>query len=159
MLIKANTDIFVLRFSDKNNIDTIKEHKEILNQKGYVWYGKMGITPLKSYFDTHLKDSSTLVLLTQPSKYYTAECVEYSLERPIKVDYPSYYDTVQFSGFNFTSWYKIVSITEVSNKDVLENIVIKSSGNFLRSALQGSMSPMFKAKTIKEIEFEEKRES
>ena len=152
MIIKANTDIFVLRFSDKNNINTIKEHKEILNQKGYVWYGKIGITPLKKYFDEHLKDDSTLVLLTQPGNYYVAECVEYSLDKPGKDDYPNYYDAVEFSGFKFSSWYKLISITEVTNKDVLENVVIKSSGNYLRSALQGSMSPMFKAKTIVDIE-------
>ncbi len=152
MLIKSNTNIFVLRFSDKNKINTIKEHKEILNQKGYVWYGKIGVTPLKKYFDEHLKDSSTLVLLTQPGNYYIAECVEYSLEKPNDSEYPKYYDSVDFSGFKFTSWYKLVSITEVSNKDVLENVVIKSSGNYLRSSLQGSMSPMFKAKTIVDIE-------
>ena len=151
MIIKSNTDIFVLRFSDKNNINTILEHKKILDEKGYVWYGKIGITPLKRYFDERLKDNSTLILLTQPGNYYIAECVEYKLDKPKKGEYPIYYDSVEFSGFLFTSWYKLTSITKVSNKDVLENIVIKSSGNYLRSSLQGSMSPMFKAKTTKEI--------
>lgn len=151
MVIQKNTDIFVLRFSDKNNINTIKKHIEILNQIGYVWYGKIGITPSKKYFDDHLKEKITYILLTQPGRYYIAECVEYSLKKPNKEEYPNYYDSMDFSGFKFTSWYKLISVHEVSNKDVLENIVIKSSGNYLRSALQGSMSPMFKTKTVKEI--------
>lgn len=151
MVIKENTDIFVIRFSDKHGYKTIEEHLNILNKKGYVWYGKIGRTPSREYFDLRLPQGPIIVLLVQPGRYFITTCIAYSTSTPSDTNYPEYYKSKEFSTYNFSFWVKLTSIVEVKNSDVLENVVIKSSGNYLRSALQGSISPMFKAKTKHDI--------
>ncbi|AUD63490.1 hypothetical protein BK010_07725 [Tenericutes bacterium MO-XQ] len=146
MLIKENTDIFVIRFSDKHEYKTIQEHLNILDDIGYVWYGKIGRTPSKEYFDTRLSQGTVIVLLVQPGRYFISKCVDYSTSTPDDNTYPKYYKSTEFSSYSFNSWYKLTEIIEVKNSDVLENVIIISSGNYLRSSLQGSISPMFKAK-------------
>ena len=153
MSIKPNTDIFVLRFADKEKMNTIEEHLKLLNSNGHVWFGKIGITPLKSYLDTQLKNGKMFILLTKPGKYYIAECDKFSFEKPNEDYYPQYYREGKFINFKFSSWYRLTKIKEVPNRIVLESIIIKSSGSYLRSALQGSMSPMFKAITVEEIDY------
>lgn len=47
---------------------TIKAHEEILNQKGYVWYGKLGIAVGNDKIKTILSSENPRILLIQSGK-------------------------------------------------------------------------------------------
>ena len=137
-------------------ISTDDEHQNINQQKDYCknFAERMGYEVLHIIGD---KVSGKIPILDRSGgkrlfKFLKENPTVHLIVQDIDRITRNYYDAVEFSGFKFSSWYKLISITEVTNKDVLENVVIKSSGNYLRSALQGSMSPMFKAKTIVDIE-------
>jgi hypothetical protein len=153
--LKKNQEVFVLRFSDRNGIDTIKEHMDIMTEAGFVWYGKIGIKPMESYLKNLISTKSVNLLIVQPGKYYFAECIDYSTKRPDSSEYPKYYNNQPYNILSFNSWYKIKKIIPVKNTDVMESIIIKSSKNYLRNALKTSMSPMFKAMVVKEIILED----
>lgn len=49
MIVKERDKLLLIRYSDLKGIDCMKEHIEVLNEKGYVWFGKIGSVPTKRF--------------------------------------------------------------------------------------------------------------
>lgn len=122
---------------------TIQAHQDMIDQYGYVWYGKLGNPVNSSYMsDTVLKQSNPRLLLIQSgqSARYWAYVEAYTRETPDLDKIPSYYRS---DVEKFKSWFKITKF-EMAEKDVMSKCTVTSSGTKLTFASMHSMNPCFK---------------
>ena len=132
-----------LRFSDNfaPNEGTIAAHQALINERGYVWYGKMGspvsITVMKSL----LSQENTRVLLINSGKAdrYWAHIADISRNTPDLDGIPYYYRN---QTEKFKTWFKITRF-ESAPKDIMSHCFVASSGTPLSMASRHSMSPYF----------------
>ncbi len=132
-----------LRFSDNFAPDsgTIMEHLKVIEEKGYVWYGKLG-TPLgPQIIQTLMENVKKRILLIHSgtAKRYWAYYSDVRRTLPDLKDIPDYYRNKADS---FNTWFKITAI-ERAPADVLSTCVVKSSGNTLSNVSRHSLSPYF----------------
>lgn len=144
MRIKKNTNMLCLRFSDVGGMDCIKEHEDVIRVKKFVWFGKIGIKPAKSRVESLLSGGLGFLILKKPNGIYLCEFDSYSYEQPEINEYPSYYDNKVLLGErDFSIWFRIKSIVELSKKETLDNIVVKSSREPFLITANKSMSSVF----------------
>ena len=132
-----------LRFSDNfaPNCGTINAHKKIIEEKGYVWYGKLGSAVSKKVIDEILQNEYSKVLLIHSGKTYRywAFIKEIQHSTPEINAIPEYYREI--SG-RFNTWFKVVKFEEAP-KNVLSNCIVSSSKRPLSEVSKCSMSPYF----------------
>jgi len=120
---------------------TIAAHEEIINDIGYVWYGKMGAVVSKNISNEIMSNSKQRILLIRsgkPERYWAyVEKIQYEVP-PIR-EIPSYYREVAGT---FKTWFK-VSRFELAEKDIMSKCIVTSSGNSLSEVSKHSMSPYF----------------
>lgn len=153
MIVKERDKLLLIRYSDLKGIDCMKEHIEVLNEKGYVWFGKIGSVPTKRFIKI-LEDNETKYLILN-SKNETYFCnfdkVEYELPKNLD-GVPTYYkDNFLDKGVKFSIFFKLLSIKKI-DKELLNNLVVSSSANNLNNALKFSMSAHFLIRAINEFE-------
>lgn len=137
-------ETIALRFSENFAPEegTILAHEKIIQQYGYVWYGKLGSKIGQSMIDIILKSKSSKILLINSGKQtrYWAYVDEITYECEEFEKIPGYYrDKRQ----NFNTWFKIVKF-EQAPKDILSKCFVTSSKRSLSEASKRSMSPYFK---------------
>lgn len=132
-----------LRFSDNfaPGNGTIKEHQKVIDEKGYVWYGKLGTPLAPSIIKTLMENDQKKILLIHSgkAKRYWAYYSEVKRTIPELQDIPFYY---RDKADSFSTWFRIVAI-EKAPDDVLSMCTVKSSGNTLSNVSRHSMSPYF----------------
>lgn len=132
-----------LRYTDKfaPSNGTIGAHKEILNTKGFVWYGKMGSPISKNVLSMIMENQKPCFLLIHSGsieRYWMyIDCISYN--RPSLNEFPSYYHDI---ADNFKTWFRVVRI-ENAIKNVMADCKVISSGSSLSEASRHSMSPYF----------------
>lgn len=133
-----------LRFSDNfaPECGTIKAHEDVIQQYGFVWYGKMGTKIATVVVEELLKEADPRILLIHSGKTgrYWAHITAAQSEQPDPEKIPEYYrdDTGKFH-----YWFKVVRFEE-AEKDVMMKCIVPSSGNTLSKASKYSMSPYFR---------------
>ena len=120
---------------------TIEAHSQIIQKKGFVWFGKIGKPISNKVIDSLKTDNCEKILLISSGKQdrYWAhiEDITRSLEDYSAV--PEYYrDKVTHVGV----WFKIVKF-EAAPKDIMSKCFIKSSGVSLGLTSRSSMNPFF----------------
>ena len=127
------------RFAPQNG--TIQEHQRILDEKGYVWYGKMGSPISEKVAEMILKNDVPRFLLIHSgyTERYWMHIDDISRERPADNDFPQYYHKM---GDNFRTWFRVVKI-EAADRDVIGKCKVASSGASLSEVSRHSMSPYF----------------
>ena len=132
-----------MRFSDNlaPKDGTIAEHKRIIEEKGFVWYGKFGAKVSEKTCAEIMSNESKRVLLIHSGtdKRYWLFLEEISYDLPKLLDIPEYYRDIAGS---IKTWFKVLSI-EKASKDVMSHCTVASSGNPLSNASKHSMSPVF----------------
>lgn len=128
---------------------TIAAHQELIDQCGYVWYGKLG-SPVSSKIKAEiLKSEHPKILLISSGKAdrFWAYVTDIQRETPPIEKIPGYY---RENCEKFKSWFKIVSI-ETAPKGIMAQCTVVSSGSPLTEASKHSMSPYFIIETHEEV--------
>ena len=132
-----------LRFSEKfaPPEGTIAAHQALIDEKGYVWYGKLGSALSAKTVDLLLSNKNPRILLIHSGKSsrYWAYIDFAQRTTPTLDDIPSYYRSMA-SDFNF--WFRVKRIVKAEN-DVMQKCKVASSGDTLTFASKSSMSPYF----------------
>ena len=132
-----------LRFAD--NIapqeGTIAEHEKIVDELGYVWYGKFGarVSEKNKSVILALEDKRILLIHSGTSKRYWLHIEDISYETPELTAIPEYYRDIAGT---IKTWFKVTKI-EKAEKGVMAKCTIASSGNPLSAVSKHSMSPYF----------------
>lgn len=132
-----------LRFSENFSPEcgTIKAHQNIIDSKGYVWYGKMG-SPLSEKTISMLMENDTpriLLIHSGGINRYWATVDKVQREVPPLNDIPEYYRDMANV---MKTWFRVSKI-ELASKKVMGQCRIKSSGARLSETSKHSMSPYF----------------
>ncbi len=132
-----------LRFGEHFAPDcgTIAAHQALIDNVGYVWYGKMGV-PVANSVINDLKEQETIkILLVNSGKNnrYWAYVNEIKKETPELDAVPEYYRGLVDK---FKTWFKI-SKFEPAPKDIMSKCCVISSGKVLGEVSKHSMSPYF----------------
>lgn len=153
MKIKQKTDMLCLRFVDVGKLDCIDEHKAIIKKNDYVWFGKIGVKPAKSKVEAMLDDGNGYIMLKKPNGVYLCEFDAFSNDKPEDHEYPTYYNNKNLIGEReFSMWFRIREILEFEDKEILNEIIIKSSREKFMITANKSMSSLFYVVNRKEIE-------
>lgn len=141
-----------LRFADNYapKDGTIKLHQEIINTKGYVWYGKFGNTLSQKNIDLLMSQTEKKILLIKsgyPDRYWAY------FESIVK-DKPSHVEAIPEYYRNNTEkikcWFKITRF-EKTNNNVMSKFIVSSSRMPLSEASKHSLNPYFIIETGGEI--------
>ena len=120
---------------------TIKAHQAIIDERGYVWYGKLG-SPVSALVAGEIlmaEDPTILLIHSGGTDRWWAHVVEIKREAPDSGGIPAYY---RDKAGDFHCWFKVVRF-ERAAKDVMGKCIVASSGRTLTSASMRSMSPYF----------------
>ena len=132
-----------LRFADNYapKEGTIKLHEDVINQKGYVWYGKFGNSLSQKNIDMLLEMTEKKFLLIKSGcqeRYwvYFDEIKKYDIDCEA---IPEYYrkdrDRVK-------CWFKVTKFEKADMK-VMSKCFVVSNGSLLSNSSKYSMSPYF----------------
>lgn len=132
-----------LRFADNYapKEGTIKLHQEIINNNGYVWYGKFGNSISQKNIDMLLdmKDKKFLLIKSGGQERYWAHFTDIKKEE-INVDaIPKYYRNDKA---HIKCWFKITKFEKADPK-VMSKCFVASNGSLLSNTSKYSMSPYF----------------
>lgn len=132
-----------LRFSDNfaPAQGTIQAHEDIIDEKGYVWYGKLGLPLSTKAINYIMENKDPMILLIHSGKAarYWAHVEAISRDTPEIEAIPAYY---RDNAGQFNSWFKITRFDNAP-KDVLSKCSVISSGATLGEVSRHSMSPYF----------------
>ena len=119
---------------------TIAEHNKIIEQFGYVWYGKLGRGIARKSSETILENDVPRFLLinTGTKEYFWAYVSEISQYVDDINCIPSYYRDEKEK---FGTWFRVTRIEKTDVK-TLEKCVVSTSERPFLEALK-SMSPFF----------------
>ena len=132
-----------LRFGEHFAPDcgTIAAHQQLIDELGYVWYGKMGKPVAARIIKELIEQENTKILLISSGKAgrYWAYVKEISKETPPENGIPEYCRTLTNK---FKTWFRITSF-ETAPRDIMSKCIVISSGNALGEVSKHSMSPYF----------------
>lgn len=137
-----------LRFADNYapKEGTIKLHQEVINNNGYVWYGKFGNTLSQKNIDLLMSQPDRKFLLIKsgfPDRYW-AYFDEIVKDKPKDIDnIPEYYRN---NTDKIKCWFKIRKIERTEN-NVMSKFIISSSKMLLSEASKHSLNPYFVIET------------
>lgn len=141
--MKSNECTVALRFADTFAPveGTIQVHQNMINELGYVWYGKLGSALSRKTANKILSNEIPRILLIHSGKArrYWAYISKIQYDIPSKQDIPSYY---RENATVFKTWFKITKIKDAS-KEILKSCTVASSGRSLSEVSRSSMSPYF----------------
>lgn len=132
-----------LRFAENfaPECGTIEAHERVIEEFGYVWYGKMGSRISQSIAELLLTNDDPKILLIRSGKVerYWAHIDKVSFDIPKKEAIPKYY---RDKASDFGCWFRVRKF-ERAPRDVLGKCYVSSSKKPLAEASKYSMSPYF----------------
>ena len=132
-----------LRFSNSFAPDagTIAEHQKLIDEIGYVWYGKLG-TPISDTVISSIlenKEPKILLIHSGTTGRYWAYIDSIRKDVPELSVIPRYYRNM---ATKFNTWFRVTRF-EKAPKNILSQCFVVSSGAVLSQASKYSMSPYF----------------
>ena len=120
---------------------TIAAHEELIMQKGFVWYGKLGAAVSAKVVDALMKNEDAKILLIHSGKAnrYWAHIDKIQRETPALTEIPQYYRDM---AGDFSCWFRVKKF-ERAESDVMAKCKVASSGESLSYVSKSSMSPYF----------------
>lgn len=133
-----------LRFSDNYAPEEgmICLHQQLIDDYGYVWYGKFGNKISKEIITEQLKSNDPKILLIKSGSIerYWMHFAAHQENVPELDKIPNYY---RHNCNDIKCWFKVVRF-EKAEKDVLSKCFVLSSGDCLSKSSKHSMNPYFK---------------
>ena len=131
-----------LRFAESfaPECGTIAAHQEVIDDLGYVWYGKMGSSVSNTVVEDLLSQENPRILLIRSGKAdrYWAYITEVSRESPV-MGIPAYYSEKKEL---FHTWFKVYKF-EPAPKDIMSKCMVASSGKKLGEVSRFSQNPYY----------------
>lgn len=132
-----------LRFADTfaPNPGTIELHQRIIDERGIVWYGKLGSKVSQGVIESILNGENSKILLIHSgtTKRYWAYVSDIKYDTPNPEEFPDYYkDKVE----DIKTWFCIYRF-ENAPIDIMSRCTVASSGILLSNSSKHSMSPYF----------------
>lgn len=120
---------------------TIQAHQQLIDQNGFVWYGKLGsrISETVQNIIMSGKEPKVLLIHSGTADRFWAYVKEIQFTVPKADGIPEYYRN---RAEDFKTWLKVVRF-EKAPRDVLSHCIVVSSGKTLSLASRHSMSPYF----------------
>ena len=141
--MKSKELTVALRFADTfaPAEGTIQAHQELIDENGFVWYGKLGVAVSSKVSSRILSNEVPRILLIHSGKTgrYWAYVEKIQYDVPPKQEIPAYY---RENAGVFKTWFKIIRIEEAS-KGILGACTVASSNRPLSEVSKSSMSPYF----------------
>ena len=138
MRIKKNDKVFVLRYNDNFITDSMGLHKAICDELGYCWYGKAGKKPNVERIANYIEDGEPKILFYSRKARYIGNLTEFSVVAP-EIGFPDYYGK---SMWKPSSWFKVTGLEELES-DILEKLVIDSTGKSMKETINSSMTSFY----------------
>lgn len=142
MILTEDFHYPLIRINTPIDIDFLKTHQSLINEHGFVWFGKKGnrgpSQNLYNWINTH----KTLIIRdSKINNYKTYLCTVQEIS-PIKpaISIPVYYR--QFNDL-IIPWFKITNIQEIDKNLIEENFLAVSSDIPIKRTLSRSMCPFF----------------
>lgn len=137
-----NGDRFiVLRYS--NGIyDCIQQHKNVLSQYGYCWFGKIGMAPSAQNIRSILDPDRMLAVLYCQGDAFLCSVLDLSENRPSE-GYPHYYESFMYNRAIFPKMYFKLGSIEKLDKDVFAKCIAFKSRKPLYDTVSRSMASFF----------------
>lgn len=120
---------------------TIAAHREVIDEKGFVWYGKLG-SPISAKVAGEIlveDDPRILLIHSGGSERWWAHVEVIKRETPEPSGIPDYYRS---RSDDFSCWLKVTRFERADAK-VMSSCFVASSGKVLTEASRHSMSPYF----------------
>ena len=140
-----------LRFGEQFSPEcgTIKAHQNVIDELGFVWYGKLGNPLSRSTINELSSQDDTVILLINSGKAsrYWAHVSEVSRSTPDINGIPLYY---RETADKFKTWFKVTEF-ELAPKDIMSKCTVISSGQKLGDVSKHSMSPYFIVEYDKDV--------
>lgn len=141
--MKSKECTVALRFADTFAPveGTIQAHQDLINELGFVWYGKLGAAVSSKVASKILSNEAPRILLIHSGKVgrYWAYITKIQYDIPPRQEIPAYY---RDNAGVFKTWFKVIKIEEAS-KGVLGVCTVASSSRPLSEVSRSSMSPYF----------------
>lgn len=119
---------------------TIAAHQQVIDEKGYVWWGKTGATVSKPKIDETLKTGKILLIRSGKLERYWAYIDNVMTTVPDDTEcIPAYYRSMTEK---FKVWFRITRI-EITDREVMSKCIVISSQSPLSLASKHSMNPCF----------------
>lgn len=120
---------------------TIAAHQELIEQNGFVWYGKLGSAVSVKVAAALMENESPRILLIHSGKSnrYWAYINKIQRETPALTEIPKYYRDM---AGDFSCWFRVIRF-EKAESDVMAKCKVASSGDSLSYVSKSSMSPYF----------------
>lgn len=120
---------------------TIAAHQRLIDEMGFVWYGKMGLPVSTRIIHDLSSQENTKILLINSGKSdrYWAHVSEITRDTPEKNGIPAYY---RDKTDKFRTWFKVTAF-EPAPRDIMSRCYVASSGVTLGKVSRHSMSPYF----------------
>ena len=144
----ANKKHILLRYNDHLKYDTIKCHKEVIDQSGYVWFGKIGSPVSKEYIASckgliNSEQKIELFLLKSKSNKNTLyktnilDLTNSDLTKSTERNFiPEYY---RDANYNIKCWFKLNRFLKLPTS-YLGKLSVSSSGMSVLESINTSMS-------------------
>lgn len=141
--IPMNKIVYLFKFTDKNNLNCTEEHIRVIEEHGYVWFGKIGNRPTERELIELNNSSPNYLILKNRKELYLCQYSSFS-DSCIDNVYPTYYDSC-LDISKFSLWLKITSILKISDVRDLDNIVLFSNKkNRIVESAERSMNSYFR---------------
>lgn len=137
--MKSKELTVALRFADTfaPAEGTIQTHQNLIDEKGFVWYGKLGAAVSSGILSN--KIPRILLIHSRKTGRYWAYVEKIQYDVPPKQEIPVYY---RENAGVFKTWFKVTKIEEAS-KGILGACTVASSSRPLSEVSKSSMSPYF----------------
>ncbi len=136
--MKKGQQFILLRYSNNIVPDTIEQHKAIIDELGYCWFGKIGVVPSAKIQKAILDEEEPRILLYTKGIAHECRLLDISEKKPA-YGCPAYYE---MEGIYPSVYFKLPSIDPVAIKE-LERYRVISTGSPLLDAVGRSMTSYF----------------
>lgn len=140
MDLKKGSSYLLIKINTPDNINFLKEHTNIIENNGYVWFcrfGKSNILPEKIHSSNNyifLKDSKK-----NKDKIYIAKYEKIS-PTPQDSSFPKYYSEILLE---HSLWFKLVQLEEFDYNYLTTNFVTKSTNSELKNVFRSMCSSFY----------------
>ena len=140
MDLKKDSSYLLIKINTPENINFLKEHSNILEKNGYVWFcrfGKSNVLPEKICSCNNyifLKDSKK-----NNDKIYIAKYEKIS-SSPQSSLFPKYYSEISLE---HSLWFKLVQLQEFDYNFLINNFVTKSTNSELKNVFRSMCSSFY----------------
>lgn len=141
---KGRVKTIALRYAENfaPECGTIRAHQKLIDELGFVWYGKLGgsISDEAAFSILKSDDPKILLIHSGSQERFWAHIGEIRRDAPPDVGIPGYY---RKDADNFGCWFKVLEFEKAPN-DIMSRCTVPSSGKTLSAASRHSMSPYFR---------------